>query len=582
MIEILKKPDAKIWKARIEIAGKTKKDMFDERAKRMRQMFKGDHFPNAPEGDYIVINYCYAIIKAILPQIYFQDPYIFLYAGDGKTTDEAVKIAESVVNHFWYTMKIKRQIKKIALDALIYGFGLGKIGYNTETIKNKLESGVDHNELIKAEYPYFKRTSPLHIVFDPDATSIDDIRWLAVNYFLPLEDVKKNYKNTKDLKGDYYNVDRGFVETQRYSNDVQNDIKRLSVWEIQNKVDNTIMMVADSADDYLKNIDNPYKMEGFNYKFLYLNEVPDEIYPLSDLEQIKDIVLELDKTETQLLNHRGKGQRKIISEEGIWSSDEQRENFFNNEDMQNAEVRQNMIERVKVFDSSTIDASLYNIQTELKDNLYKISATAENQLSSDSTTQKTATEINKIDANSQIRNSDRIDSMLDFVTDTADALISILQQFMSKKVSVKYNGSFEEFSKEYIQGKLNVRIRVGDMLKPNQNEARATISQNLAETISAVDENNLPLVNRKVLLKKYYDTFGYTAAEIEELLTVAPPIPPPQQPQQEQQQGGQLDSNTIQQLLEAVPGAFPQQQTPPQQMPMEQLPPELLGDGGLY
>ena len=274
-------------------------------------------------------------------------------------------------------------------------------------------------------------------------TSIDDIRWLAVNYFLPLEDVKKNYENTKDISGDYYNVDKGFVETKRYGTDVQNDIKRLSVWEIQDKVNNKIMMVADSADKFLKNIDNPYKMEGFNYKFLYLNEVPDEIYPLSDLEQIKDIVLELDKTETQLLNHRGKGQRKIISEEGIWSSDEQRENFFNNEDMQNAEVRQNMLDRIKVFDSSTIDASLYNIQTELKDNLYKISATAENQLSSDSTTQKTATEINKIDANSQIRNSDRIDSMLDFVTDTAEALISILQQFMSKKVSVKYNGSFD-------------------------------------------------------------------------------------------------------------------------------------------
>ena len=118
------------------------------------------------------------------------------------------------------------------------------------------------------------------------------------------------------------------------------------------------------------------------------------------------------------------------------------------------------------------------------------------------------------------------------------------------------------------------------MLKPNQNEARATITQNLVDTISAVDENNLPLVNRKALLEKYYDTFGYTAEEIQELLTVAPPMPPPQ-PEPQPQQGGQMDSNTIQQLLEAVPGAFPQQ--PPQQAPMGGqmggLPPELLGGG---
>jgi len=577
-LTILKKPDAKIWKARIEIGQKKKKDAFDERAKRMREMFKGDHFPNAPEGDYIVINYCYAILKAILPQIYFQDPYLFLEAGDGETTSDSTKIAEAVLNHYWYKMKVKRQIKKIVLDSLIYGFGLGKIGYNTDTIKSKLESGADYTEMIKDEYPFIRRTSPLDIVFDTDVNSIDDIKWLAVNYFPRIDDAKKNYKNVDDISGDYYNVSSSFVDQKKYGTAIQNDIKRLSIWEIQDLVSGKILTVTNGVDKFIKDIDDPYKLDGFNYKFLYLNEVPDEIYPLSDLEQIKDIVLELDKTETQLLNHRAKGQRKIVSEEGIWSSDEQREKFFNNEDMQNAEVRAGAIDKIKIFDASTIDAALYNIQTELKDNLYKISATAENQLSSDSTTQKTATEASIIEAKSNIRNSERIDSVKDFTIDTAETLLKVLQQFMSKKISVKYADGWEEFTKDNIKGNFNVKINIGDMIKPNTAEDRARMSQVLAETIGAVDENNMPIVNRREIIRMYYVKYGFTKSDIDKLMTEVQPIPPPLPP--EQPQGVQVPPELIdmlgQQGGQIVGQVAPGQSQMGGQIP-QGIPPELEG-----
>ena len=569
-LTILKKPDATIWKARIEIGQKRKKDAFDERAKRMRQMFKGDHFPDAPEGEYIVINYCYAILKSILPQIYFQDPYLFLDAGDGETTDDSTKAAEAVLNHFWYKMKVKRQIKKIILDALIYGFGLGKIGYNTETIKEKLESGADYTEKIKKEYPFFVRTSPLNVVFDTDVNSIDDIKWLAVNYFIREDDARQRYPNAKDIKGDYYNIESSFVDEQKFGNEIQNDIKRLSIWEIQDLVSGKILTVSKNVNDFLKPpMDNIYKLDGFNYKFLYLNEIPDEIYPLSDLEQIKDIVLELDKTETQLINHRGKGQRKIVSEEQIWATPEDKENFFNSEDMQNAEVHVGKIEAIKVFDASTQDAALYNIQTELKDNLNNISANGSNQRAVESSTQKTATEVNVIDKNANLRNSERVDCVTDFTIDVAENLIKVLQQFMSKKVSVKYESGWKEFTKENIKGNHNVRINIGDMLKPNTDADRAKISQNVVETINAVDENNQPIVNRRALIKKYYTKYGYTKNEIDEL--IPEPVPPPEpEPVQEQvQETPQLSGNI-------PPGQLMEMLTQPG-IVQEQIPPEMGG-----
>jgi hypothetical protein len=344
------------------------------------------------------------------------------------------------------------------------------------------------------------------------------MKWIASNYFLPIDTLKKNYKNVEDVTGDYYNISSSFVNQKKYSTSIQNDIKRQSIWEIQDLVSGKTLAVTDGVDKFIKEADKIYNLDGFNYKFLYLNEVPDEIYPLSDLEQIKDIVLELDKTETQLLNHRARGQRKIVSEAGIWATDEDRENFFNEEDMQNAEVKQNMLDRVKVFDASTIDAQLYNIQTELKDNLNNISANGANQRAVESSTQKTATEANIIDRNANLRNSERVDNVTDFVVDVAETLIKVLQQFMSKKVSVKYADGWAEFTKEDIKGNHNVRINVGDMLKPNTDQDRAKISQNLAETIEAVDENGLPIVDRRVLLRKYFIKYGYTKKEIDEII----------------------------------------------------------------
>jgi len=201
-----------------------------------------------------------------------------------------------------------------------------------------------------------------------------------------------------------------------------------------------------------------------------------------------------------------------------------------------------MLDRVKVFDASTIDAALYNIQTALKDNLYKISATAENQLSSDSTTQKTATEASIIEAKSNIRNSERIDNVTDFTIDVAETLIKVLQKFMSKKVSVKYADAWAEFTKENIKGNHNVRINIGDTIKPNTAEDRARMSQVLVETINAVDTNNIPIVNRREIVKMYYEKYGFTKNDIDKLMTQAQPIPPI--PNQE---GGQLTGQPVEQ-----------------------------------
>jgi hypothetical protein len=65
-------------------------------------------------------------------------------------------MAEDKLNRTWREIKVKRQMKRILLDMLVMGFGVGKLGYYTETIANtSLETDKEFTELIKNEYPIF-------------------------------------------------------------------------------------------------------------------------------------------------------------------------------------------------------------------------------------------------------------------------------------------------------------------------------------------------------------------------------------------------------------------------------------------
>ena len=116
------------------------------------------------------------------------------------------------------------------------------------------------------------------------------------------------------------------------------------------------------------------------------------------------------------------------------------------------------------------------------------------------------------------------------------------------------------------------------MIKPNTAEDRARMSQVLAETIGAVDENNMPIVNRREIIRMYYVKYGFTKSDIDKLMTEVQPIPPPLPP--EQPQGVQVPPELIdmlgQQGGQIVGQVAPGQSQMGGQIP-QGIPPELEG-----
>ena len=75
----------------------------------------------------------------------------------------------------------------------------------------------------------------------------------------------------------------------------------------------TYCVFADGATDGF--LINPTKMPyAFGHPFLMLRnyEVPDDFYPMGELEEIEALQLELNETRTQMLNHRKRFARKYL------------------------------------------------------------------------------------------------------------------------------------------------------------------------------------------------------------------------------------------------------------------------------
>ncbi len=591
----LTKTDSGLWLARIDAAGKHFKENFYEKAKKLRKFYKGEHFPDSMADYTTVINYCFSIVKAILPQVYYQDPYLFITAADETTDTESVSAAEAILNYFWLKAKTKRQIKKVVLDAMIYGYGILKQGYHTKTVKNDVtETAADYTELIEEEYPYSIRTSPLDVVFDTSHTDLDYKRWIACKYYLPLSEVKKKYNNTSNIKGDFTSLASSRdIEDLKIGKKYHDDFKMVKLWEVQDLVEGMIYVVCEEEEGkYLRKEECPYEIPGGNYRFLMFNEVPDEIFPLSDLSQIKDLNMELNKTRSQLLNHRAKSQRKIFYEEGIFANDKAKKDFLNEDDMVSVALRDGRLkDGVQLFNPQMVDANLYNIDLVLRDDINNVSAVGYQQRAAESPTEKTATEAHILDRNANLRNSERLDAVSDFCVDAARGMLKILQEYLTDEVAVKVaqkgDDRWEKFNKDSIKGEFNIRIDVGATAKPNTGEDRAMIAEFAQTALGLQRPDGSPVINHEGLAKVLAEKYRFTEEEIEKMLgeVEKEEEKPPEEPPQE----GEPSPEEMAQILAMMgggqgmpPGAPPMGMAPQPQPAPEPTLEELLMMGGGY
>lgn len=362
-----------LWETRVEAGLKHLEDKLDHRWKSMLNMYRNQYPKNAKLGDYeVTVNMVRAITGIVIPAVYFRDPTVRCQPRIAGTEFQC-KLTEELLNYYLRELRVKRQVKKIILDALLFGRGYMKLGYEVqvevedvepiedpetgEQITNAvgeplvrdpegnvyiLQGGVlrpfmnadgtavspgnllPHlHEDIRREQPYMLRWSPWDVIVDPDCTDVHlgNAMWVGCRSILPLEEVKNHplYTGTKDLQGtkepDYLRE----VRNKHLLRD-EDDVERVELYEIWHKEYNKNTknyemkwkVMAKGHDRFLLDEPSPYIMEGFPLEVLTFEIDPESRDPQSPIEIVMPQMEIINVSRSQYTTHRERFNQKYV------------------------------------------------------------------------------------------------------------------------------------------------------------------------------------------------------------------------------------------------------------------------------
>lgn len=554
------------YKARIDHSRQYREtEGYDALWNRLRDLYKGKHFPpGTPDEDRIAINIAFSTLNVIYPSISVNYPKITVAAR--KAEDQAAAtIAEAVINYYWKVYDFQDPFRRAAKDMLTFGHGWIKVGYKYaeseremtadeaadeyEAASQELDRFAEDNpeyandlpsdEDLKAnmigtvavvleDRPFVERVSPFDVFVDPEATSLEDASWIAQRIIRPLEEAQedKRYKPSvrKNLQADTSILYDSLTARQRKQ--IGSDSDRVTIWEFYDLRRHTICVFAESADDYLiESTELPY---AFGHPFVMLRnyEVPDEFYPIGDLEMIEGPQLELDKTRSQMMNHRRKFARKWLFRESAFT-DQGRQALLDDRDGVMVPVEEDvpLADTVIPLPITTMSADLYGYSQTIEADIDTISGVNEYARGASPEIRRTATEAAMIQDAANARSADKLALIEVSVGKVARKVIQLLQQYMTSEQVVRVAGNTDQFmwfsfDYEDIAGEFDFEVE-GGSTQPNNEAFRQQQAMSLMNAVAPL----VGVVIDPAAIAKHVLQIGFGIRNAESFIMVQPPLP---------------------------------------------------------
>ena len=502
----------------------------------------------------LALNEIYPIIQNNLPAIFFRNPRAFLkprnktfivkkrnpMTGEMEEVEadssKSAKTQEYLLNYCLQEIKYKRETRKVLLDALLFPFGVLWHGY-----KGDFGMTEENSLFIKDEKIFVKRISPMQFIHDPAVgmANIDEARWVGRILEVPLtdffeddkldinKDLIKGYKaygnkigthtreqmlkmgaedeiklmNTSKALLDYTN--QQFQES-RYS-------KFIRIYEIylrptkKEKRDGKkgfIVLFTPEQEKPLRVSDWSVKAEGFPSIILQFNELPDNMYGISDIDTYKQIADQKNSViNLQLRNAQECSKTWVgISKESA-----------NEEDIEHVQKGDNTIitfesgnprDRMYVANAGGgASSELYLLDQRIQKNLEDKSGVTDLKRGFLQSGEESAASVKIRAAGGGARPAYRQDIMTDFLKESFLYINELNKQFMPYKEAVRIVGSLDiEWSdkptKEEIQAGVDVEIDAISMLPENPEKELQELQTILTLMFSALTS---PQVNQKLL-----------------------------------------------------------------------------------
>ena len=517
---------------------------YDDLWRRLIDLYRGKQYEDISPEDRLLVNISFSTVNVIAPSVAVNYPKIAVNARRPEDAPKAI-ITEAVINYWWKHYKVRPEFRRAVKDFLIVGHGWLKCGYRYVEEESISEEGdhsdaqVEGNEItptiiVTEDRPFVERVSPFDVFVDPDATSMQDARWIAQRIRRTLTEVKSDKRYSRAARESInatswgrYNEDPG----KRQIQDTEEGY--VEVWEFYDIVKKTMSVFCDGGDQYLvKPMDMPY---AFGHPFVMIRnyDIPDYFYPMGDLEAIEPLQRELNATRTQMMNHRKRYSRKYLYKESAFDADgrDALESDYDNV-MVPVSGDENLQNVVAPFPAVMTPPEFYRQSDIIEGDIQTVSGVSEYQRGGVPEIRRTATEAAIVQDAANARAADKLATIEGAIAEVALRLVGLAQQFMTGEQVARIVGKDGEplwvtFDADYIAGEFDFEVEAGSTAPSNESFRRQMALQlvDAMAPFAGMGIVNMPALAGHVL------QFGFGIKNPDQFIQEAPSpmAPPPEQ-----------------------------------------------------
>jgi len=467
---------------------------YDNLWQRLINLYRGRHYRGQAAGDRLLVNIAFSTINTLAPSVAIGRPKINVNPRRPEDGDKAV-VTESIINYWWQHYECQQEFQLAVKDYLIIGHGWVKTGYRfveeekakttDETADNLAEGNeptdnVESEFIIREDRPFLERVDPFNMFIDPNATSMDNIRWIAQRTSRPLKEIQNDprydYSARKDVSASSYqaygdiNTTPNFYEANQYNN----DDAYADVYEYYDINTGEMSVFSDSGDKFLiKPVKMPYV---FGHPFFMLRnyDIPSFFYPMGELEAIEPLQYELNETRTQMMNHRKRYSRKWLALESAFD-DFGRQMLASDDDNVIVPVKgsENLNNVVVPMPALINPPEFYNQSALIQNDIDRVSGVSEYQRGAIPETTRTAREASIIAEAGNARVAEKLVAIENAIARCASNLIMLAQQYLTGEQTVRIVGTeaapvWLTFDRDYIAGEFDFSVEAGSTAPRNE------------------------------------------------------------------------------------------------------------------
>jgi hypothetical protein len=619
----------KQWRGEIERSKRWRdgEDM-DDLWKAMIDLYRGRHYAGTSRNDRLIVNMAFATKNVIAPSVAINNPRFTVNARKPENAPNAV-IVEEVLNYMWRCHKYQDEIRLAVDDWIVAGHGWVKCGYKFNKVavskktgdadeENTLDPGddegvddrvpvpgnVETEMIVTDDRPFVERISIFDMFVDPDARHPKEMRWVAQRTWRPLQDVRVDQRYSPSARkavsaaswsrwdsedGDgrdgWDKPDQGAVSY----------CEIIEFYDLKRRLVATFAMHGDHAEDgensgregeggfLIRPAPIPY---GFGAPFVMLRnyEVPDNFYPMGELESIESLQLELNETRNQMLNHRKRFARKWIYARDVFDEDGVR---AMESDVDNTMIPMmgdgNPANYIAPLPSIGTPPDFYNQSALIEEDINTVTGISDYMRGSpEGNIRRTATEAAMIQDAANARARDKLAKVEGFLSDVGERIIALMQQYTTgeqvARITSVAGRAWVNYDADYLSGSYDYEVE-GGSTEPRNEVFRRQSALQLVDAMAPFVQ--IGVVNPQGLAR-YILQYGFNIKDVSMLLN----DPATAQAQQAEMSGVPPEQGALPPGQEMPPteAAMPQDMAmagagpPMEQMPQggPQIPPELL------